>query len=269
MRIVALAVAAALAGVAVPALAQDNAPAPAPAPAPVRIEEWPTARVAAMGQAIFEQDRAASVATDAFVAHFNRQPPADLTGWVVTPERNAQRVRFLRADGEGVKSGWDVVVRNGVAGSVEEAATPLSEAEQAQFRARNTAATNVGRLRCSSPMNAVVLDDPQSDGWLVWLLTSTTDANIVPVGGHYRFHISADGGTVVRRDILSNTCLDMPRPQRSAQGQPVGMVVSQIVSDGPVETHVFLSLQNRLTIFVLAGEKVFQVNGARIREVRR
>ena len=188
----------------------------------------------------------------------------------MVPDGRDQRVRFVAREEETVRPGWDVVVRNGRAGDVEVVTDGvLSDEEQARFRARQTAAENIGRLRCGRNMNSVVADDPDSDGWLVWLLTSTTDANIVPVGGHYRFTISADGRTVLGRDQLSNGCLPMNRAAEGANGQTAAMFVSQIVSQTPVETHVFLSLQNRLPIYVGVGDKIFEVNGAAIREVRR
>lgn len=244
------------------ARAQDDTPDPVP------IADWPQARITAMGQAIFDQDRAAWVATDALMKRFNNQAPQGLAGWIVVGRGGSQLVRFLRQDGGEIKPGWDVPVRNGRAGDVAVAEGALTDQEAAQFRARLTAASNIGRLRCSRQLNAVVLDDPDSDNWLVWLLTSTNDANIIPFGGHYRFTISADGGTMISRDMLSNTCMNMPRPQAGPQGRPVAMVISQVVSDGPVETHVFLSLQSRLPIYVSADDKMFEVDGARIRAVQ-
>lgn len=267
MRIVALAAAAAF-GLALtchaPALAQTAAPAPVP------IAEWPLLKISAMGLEIYRQDVAAWVATDALMARFAGSRPAGLGGWIVVPEGEDQRVRFVIRDGEAVRPGWDVLVRNGRAGAVEAATDRvLSDEELARFQARQTAAANIGRLRCGPNMNSVVADDPDSDGWLVWLLTSTTDANIVPVGGHYRFTVSADGMTVLQRDQLSNGCLAMPKTPPSPGAQTTSLFINQIVSQTPVETHVFLSLQNRLPIYVGVADKVFEVNGAVIREVRR
>lgn len=247
-----------------PSLAQTQR-----APDPVPITEWSRDKIVAMGQEIHRQDVAAWVATDALMEKFRGTPPQGLAGWIVVPDGRDQKVRFLKAEGNVVTAGWDVVVRNGRAGDVVDATGGvLSDQEQARFRARMAAASNIGRLRCSANMNAVVADDPDSDGWLVWLLTSTTDANIVPMGGHYRFLISADGTTVQQRDMLSNSCLPMSRTVPQG-GQIAALNVSQIVSDGPVETHVFLSLQQRLPIYVIADDKLFEVNGARIRDVRR
>lgn len=171
------------------------------APDPAPIEEWSTARVSAMGEAIYRHDVAGWVATDAVMAHMEKHgQPDGMAGWIVIDEGSEQRVRFLRQVGGTLTSAFDVMVQNGRAGTVEVMTDgSLSAEEKASFLARQTAISNIGRLRCSPNLNAVVLDDPDSDGWLVWLLTATTDANIVPMGGHYRFRISADGSSVMRR----------------------------------------------------------------------
>lgn len=263
MRIVILAAAVLLGAVPAAARAQS-------APDPVPIEEWSTAKVSAMGEAIYRHDVAAWVATDAVMAHMEKHgQPDGMAGWIVIDEGPDQRVRFLRDVGGTLTSAFDVMVQNGRAGTVEVMTDgSLSAEEKASFLARQTAISNIGRLRCSPNLNAVVLDDPDSDGWLVWLLTATTDANIVPMGGHYRFRISADGSSVLRRDMLSNSCLNMPRMQADTQGEPASLFVTQIVSQGPVETHVFLSLQMQLPIYVMAGDRqLFAVSGSDIRKV--
>ncbi len=250
--------------ISTPSQAQASRDAP---PLPVPIEEWSQAKVIAMGEEIFRQDTASWVATDALVAALGQAGTGEVRGWVVIPEGQNQRVRFFKPAANGVQAGWDVLVTDGRAGAVVPAADgTLSEEETARWNARLTAAANIGTLRCSQRLNAVVVRDPDSDGWLAWLLTSTTDANIVPMGGHYRFRISADGRTVLRRDQLTNTCLNLPKDQAPRGAQSVGLVVSQIVSAGPVETHVFLSLQNRISIYVGAGDRMFAVEGASIRD---
>lgn len=238
------------------------------APEPVPIEEWPLEKVSAMGQEIYRHDVAAWVATDVLLDRLQEiPPPPGMGGWIVVDAGDNLMVRFIRQDGDTLKSAFDIKVSDGVAGAVMPVDVELSPTEKASFLARQTAIDNIGRLRCSERLNTVVLDDPDSDGWLVWLLTSTTDANIVPMGGHYRFRISADGSTVLRRDMLSNGCVNAPRQQSNDQRQPVSLFITQIVSRGPVETHVFLSLQNRLPIYVMAGDQLFEVAGSNIRKV--
>jgi len=240
--------------------AQDAAPTP--------VEAWPLAKVQRLGQALYDQDIAAARGTDALLARFNGQPPPGLAGWIVVGEGRNQTVRFLAGEGDGLRAAWDIPVRNGRAGAVVEATdSVLPPDQQAMFRARTTAAGAIGPLRCTPRYNAVVLDDPDSDGWLVWLLASTNQSNQLILTGHYRFRISADGTQVLRRDQLSATCII--QTVDPAQGQLAGLTVSHIVSPQPVETHVFTSLLYRLPVYVVAGDKLYGVEGARIREVRR
>lgn len=237
---------------------------------PVPIEEWPQAKIIAMGQEIHTQDRAAWVATDVLTAALSADQLASVRGWIVTGEGSDRTVRFLTEGPDGLRAGWDVGVCGGRPGPLTVVEDPiLTLTEHAAFEARRTAGANVGPLRCGPRANSVVARDPDSDGWLVWLLTAPTSNASLPVGGHYRFQISADGRQVLRRDQLSNSCLDLSRtPPAGPDGQPGALMVSQIVSSGPVETHVFLSLQSGLPIYVVAGTKLFAVEGARIRDVR-
>ncbi len=237
------------------------------APDPVPIEEWSLEKVSAMGLAIYRQDVAAWVATDALIAHLNGAgPPTGIAGWIVIDEGETQRVRFIRQAEGTLRSAFDIVVRDGRAGAVQPVDEPLSEIEQTSFLARQTAIANVGRLRCAQQMNTVVLDDPDSDGWLVWLLTPMPDSGAIPLGGHYRFRISADGGTVLLRDQLSNTCFFAERPP-AGQRENAMMFYTQIVSRGPVETQVFLSIQNQLTLVIVAGDRFFSIGGTRIADI--
>lgn len=261
MRIFAVLVAALLTfGSAGAGATQDARPTP--------VEAWPLAKVQRLGQALYDQDFAAARGSDALLARFNGRPPSDLAGWIVVGEGRDQTVRFLAQEGDGFRAAYDIPVRNGRAGAVAEVADgTLPPEQQAVVRARMTAANNIGLLRCTPRYNAVVLDDPDSDGWLVWLLASTNQSNQLILTGHYRFHISADGSEVLRRDQLSTTCII--QTVDPAKGQIAGLTVSHIVSPLPVETHVFTSLLYRLPIYVVAGEKLYGVEGARIREVQR
>lgn len=258
MRI-ALLVAALLVGVAAPAAAQQ-------APDPVPIEEWSLQKVSAMGQEIYRHDVAAWVATDALLASFGAAPPpAGMAGWIVVEDGDALKVRFLQQEADVLKSAFDIIVRDGRAGTVEAVDGLLSAEENAQFLARQTAIANIGPLRCSRQMNAVVFADPDSDNWFVWLLTPMQNDQI-PIGGHYRFRISADGRTVLRRDQLSNGCFFAERPAE-IEAETALLFYTQIVSKGPVETQVFLSIQNQLALVIGAGDRYFSVEGARIADI--
>lgn len=236
------------------------------APDPVPIEEWSLEKVSKMGQEIYRHDVAAWVATDALLASFGEAPPpAGMAGWIVVEDGDALKVRFLRQEADVLKSAFDIIVRDGRAGTVEAVNSTLSDEERAQFLARQTAIANIGRLRCAPRMNTVVIADPDSDDWMVWLLTPMQNDQI-PIGGHYRFRISADGRTTLRRDQLSNGCFFAERPSGIEAGSGL-LFYTQIVSKGPVETQVFVSIQNQLALVIGAGDRFFSIEGPRIDDI--
>lgn len=215
------------------ALAQDDPPPPAP------IEVWSFEKMEVMGRAISRQDRAAIAASDVLHRRFPEGDPPGLTGWVVTDHGETQRVRFVLDDGSGPRAAWDVTVRGNRAGPlVQPADTALSSDELAQYRARMTAARNVPPMRCGL-LNSVVIRDPESDAWLVWLLASANDAHTLPFNGNFRFRISADGQTVLRRDQLFTHCYGHPR--RPSMVQETLMLASGVP---PSEVIVYLSIEN-------------------------
>ncbi len=278
MSVFALTAAAALLGpAAASAQTQITKPqsAPGPAPEPVQVEAWPIARTSEIGTALFIQDRAASRATDVLLARLGGKNPDGLIGWIVVERGRDQLVRFLTGTPEAPKAGYDILVdRNGRPNDrsgavIETLGADLPQDQLARFNARNTAADNIGALRCAARYNSVVLKDPDSDGWLVWLLAATTEPNKILLTGHYRFHVSADGRTVQKREQLSNSCLDMDRSDATQNGQTIGLFTSIVVAPQPLEIHVFQSLLNRLPIYVMAAatNRIWSVDGARIRDV--
>lgn len=267
MRIAAVLAALAM-GMASSVMAQ-SAPARGAAdasPPPVPIEEWPLEKVSRIGLEMFRLDTAAWLATDALLKAITPEEARTIRGWLIAPVEDGLRVRFYREGEPDPVPGWDVVMKDRIAGPVTPApGTSLAPEELAQARAQATARANIGRLRCSAQPNTVIMDDPDSDGWLVWLLTPMPDNGAIPIGGHYRFRISADGGTVLQRDQLSNSCFFAERPP--ANVRDAMLFYTQIVSRGPVETQVFLSIQNQLTLVIMAGDRYFSVGGARIADI--
>lgn len=237
---------------------------------PPQVEVWSLQQTGVIGTAIFIQDRAAWRATDVLLPQLEGQTDHGLIGWIVVEQGDAQLVRFLRGDPTAPLPGYDILVdKNGDAGpAIQSKDAALPDDQVAHYLARNLAIANIGDLRCTANFNTVVLDDPDSDGWLVWLLAATTDAS-VPMGGHYRFHVSADGRTLEKREQLSGGCLNMDRPPASPDGEVLGIGTTVLVASQPIEIHVFLSLLNRLPIYVMAGDKIWSVEGATINEIDR
>jgi hypothetical protein len=113
----------------------------------------------------------------------------------------------------------------------------------------------------------VVLDDPDGSGFLVYALARSKDK--IVLGGHLRVTVSADGAKAERVDALSHTLLFAPPPPKGFEGKkPLTVSVSQSVSDKPLETCVYISLHDKVIVFVgmisgkvwsFVGDKIFEM----------
>lgn len=245
------------------ALLTITGPGAAAQEAPAAIEPWSLERMSRMGEAIVAQDRAAIAAGERLRRSFNNDDPPGLVGWIAVAEGETQRVRFLVASEGDVRVGWDVVVTRGRAGPVAVPAdTRLSAEERAQHAARRTAAANVGAERCGR-YNVFALKDPDGPDWLVWLLANANDIRTVPIDGHYRFRISADGSTMIRRDRLSTHCALHPRSPNTVQ-----MTLMSPGGTPPSEALVYVSIMHGFPIAVENSPTTFVViDGADVTEV--
>jgi hypothetical protein len=191
-----------------------------------------------------------------------------MKGWITESVDGKDIVRMIRVGRAGPEALYDITF---VQGAEPVLSTPenrsLTPEEVAQYNARMLALNNI-RESCADRYNTVALKDPESDGWLVWALASTTDANLLLIGGHYRFTISADGKSIRAKDALFRGCLRLDRRDQVktlAQNKdlvPSGQMVSHVVSLTPVETHVFASLMYQLVFHVGTNDgRAWRVDG--------
>lgn len=234
----------------------------------IRAFDLPT--IERLGREMYEQDQWAWKATDAMAAKRTaEQRRADgLRGWITGRVDGKPRVRFVGGAGDTVEALYDVVFDdNGAAMFSMPSDRALSPEELAQHAAR-VLARNAAAEKCSKTYNTVALKDPAGDGWLVWALAATTDADAILIGGHFRFTVSADGTQVTAKDELSKGCLRFSRRQMAAGGggaPVVALTVTHVVSLTPVETHVFsqLSYQMKIAVGTLDG-RAWKVDGGSV-----
>jgi hypothetical protein len=233
---------------------------------PPPIRAFPLATIESLGRDMARRDAAAWVASDALQAKVRDFQNAGLIGWIVVDVGENQRVRFLRDTGKGPEAGYDFDVSPSLATTlVPIGDRTLTADELSQLAAIATARRGMeGQPVCRSGYNHVALRDPEGGGWLVWMLAPMPAVNSIPFGGHYRFSVSKDGRTLLRRDALSASCISVSTDEIPKGLKDAVVGVGHLVSGTPVETHVFLQLQSKQTVLVIAGGRMWKIDRGRI-----
>ncbi len=259
-------------GIALAALASALAVAmPGGSAAAPLARQFDRATTEALGRALYEQDRRASIAAD--LVRDNFDPAAEhLIGYITQGDPRKFRVRFVRAVDSGFEAAIDADFDELLLPALKRADDPrLTPSEQAQIAARLAAARD-SATRCDGRYNTLALPDPDGDGWLVYAIAATTDPETVMVGGHVRYTISADGSSLEQTEPLATSCAQAPRAdlERAAATQGhEGLALRTSLAARPLETHVFLSLTHDLPLFVVGTDlRMWKVDKGRIQVVR-
>ena len=149
-------------------------------------------------------------------------------------------VRFVAERGAGPVSlldvGLDVAVESPGLVIDRPGGVALAPDEQSMWKARQLA-VHTKFSACSDRYNSVVLREPGSENWLVYLLAASMNRELV-IGGHHRFRMSPDGGTILEAKALSTSCMTIPYDPKAEM-----FYFTQMASEEPLETSVLLSLQ--------------------------
>jgi hypothetical protein len=222
---------------------------------------------------IYRQDTAAAMATD-FLLQAAGGPGAlakeGVQGFWISSAAGAEVVvRFVRSEGGSFVPAYDVKIPPGQRPTVSKVKDGrLSADGLAQLRARHLALSQI-KQPCSPRYNTVALPDGNSGNFLVYALAATEDPNLVLVGGHYRFTISADGERVVRVERLSKSCLALNKNARPEGTKPAALFATHIVSERPLETHGYLSLLHKQPLYIGTKQGVWKVEGGEATLVER
>jgi hypothetical protein len=223
-----------------------------------------------LGQLLFAHDSIGARATDAVYRKVHALD-SRVHGWLTLKNGDDWSVPFLGNDNGATKILYRVTFHGflDAAPQVDVLNNPetLDETTSRMSAARETA-TRQDIQRCSKTYNTVVVPATEAgqDGWLVYLLAATTEPGVIVSGGHHRFVISSDGGTVIDHFQFTKSCLTIPAP-KVAKGERVsGSMVTHLTSETPTEMHVFLSLLHHLPFYIGVAEPraLWEVNGSRI-----
>jgi len=235
------------------------------------IRKFDQATIEKLGVAIYEQDIRAATATDLLFAKKIDPAKEGLRGWIVEGDAKAMLVRFIREKDGLFEAFYDVTFEGKKAPVIAEPKSrKLTDAQIAQHKARSLASKNITRP-ASRNYNIVIFPDPVGDGFLVYALAATTEPNAVMVGGHYRFTVSKDGERLERSDELFRSFMVLStKPKDLPPGATLeALSMTTLVSDMPLETHVYLSLLHRMAFYVGTPDgRVWKVQAGKMEIVK-
>lgn len=227
-------------------------PAEKPLPLPAGTES--TVKIAEeIGRAIYEQDDLSAKATDAMRRENILQKEKCVQGWITIQREEGWLVRFVGKEGDEYIAYHDVSFPSGQPAQVLTLDPPqkLPKDQVEMVSARELAIQATMPRICSGPYNPVILpaNVAHAEGLVVYLLAATRTPGEIMFGGHYRVELSTTGTEVKRVLPLSKTCAHLP-PSNPPGSEVLAAMTTHIISDTPIETHVYLNLLHRKQIYV-------------------
>ena len=236
-----------------------------------KIRAFDIKTIESLGKELYQRDLLAAKGGDLL---FEKRPEArtvPLRGWITEITKDVSNVYMIQETDAGLSLAYVVAFPEKGEPSVEDKrGAEIPKAILTRYQARKTGIAAIHKF-FKRTYNFEVLDDPDGSGFLVYALASTTDANEIVVGGHFRVSVSANGEKAKQVDALSNSLLILQKAPRDQpkDSKTVGYAMSHLVSSTPVETHVFVSLANDIPLFVATPDKiVWKVESGSIKKVK-
>jgi hypothetical protein len=216
-----------------------------------------------LGEELYLQDTVAARASRSLLQVIGPIQTGVLSGWIIVKEGPATLTRFIKQTGEDINVIYDVQIDvKGDSKVTKDNLRPLSKTEIAMFRARQNAIASAPK-DCAKAYNTAVMEDPNSNGWLVYILAATAQ-NVIVVGGHSRVKVSPDGNNVESVTPLYEKCLAMPVPAEVKNPKDEAFSVSYPLADVPSEIHVYLNRLYGYTVYVATPKGTWRVKDGRI-----
>lgn len=237
------------------------------------------AEAEAFGWKLRRYDQAAWHATDALFKDIGVQEIENPRGYVVVPRATdtmldtvfvVEREGELRQYARYVVDGGSVVSGGVIEGSLPLLTGVALEMFAARGPALDAMRTQDYRLCSERSPNTLVLPPDENGAMAFFMLTSTTQTDIYPIGGHYRADVRGDG-TVASTRRYTNTCYDLPLTVAelpdAKQARPG---ISYVLGDAPSEIHAFASYHFPQGMYVIttSNSKLWLIEQGKISLVK-
>ena len=216
-----------------------------------------------LGFIVFQKDFAAAVATDEMATR-GLFDDKRLRGWVTDRAGEAWKVVYVGDVSGNMQALYAIDVKEGKVDPQTYQSfadgKALTKTQQGLWKARQLALSSAP-APCGEGMNSVVVpmnaDDGSLQGYFVYLISATTDPNIIQMGGHHRVQVARDGERVLGSVSFTNTCITLDKSQDGP------LLVTHSLAPTPEEPHVFLSLLHNRELFVgtLDNDLIWSIAG--------
>lgn len=250
-----LAAALALAPLSAAFAQQASAPAAAPKLVLTQEQQAELQQSVLRGRALAVLDQAARVSTKDMLARVPNPTEAGIVGWIAQPEGNGVTVTYYAKEGDGFAAVYKAqVLANRVSAPQVYAAgqRPALTGPSARMAAARAAVEALDHRPCGPDFNAIVMPPDGDAPVLVYQMSPRMVGNKLPLGGHFRTAVAADG-SIAQTTPLGGACADLTLPAVTRGQRPRPPVVNARQSVLPSELHVFLSLWARRPIVVATG----------------
>lgn len=261
-----------------PVTRAPSATAPAGPPPPLTREQIATLdRTVERGRLLVAIARAGIVATQDMLTRVSDPSGAGIAGWIAEPAGSSTLVTFYADGSEGAAPkavyratviGSRVTSREVFLGEDRPALTP----PQARMAAARMASESDALQACGAQaFNALIIPPASPRAPIdVYRISPPASRNRLPMGGHFRTTVAADGSLSESR-AFSRGCLNVELSEVPAGSQAGPIAITHLLDPLPTEMHVFLSLFSGRPLVVAAGDptRLFMVAGDAVREIRR
>ncbi len=222
-----------------------------------------------LGQMILVHAAAAAQATDGLIrVGVTPSNETGVLGWITVSTPEGIVVRFVGENAGTYAALYDVSFSAHGTPSAKRLSSPepLPLVQLSAFKARQLAIASAS-LDCAERYNTVVFQDPfgANGDWHVYLLPATTVPGRVMVGRQLRILVSADGSQVLENRALSKDCMYVDRSAMPPAAAAKAIFLTNLVTPTPNESHVFLSLHERMPFAVGTSLGAWMVADGRIR----
>ncbi len=225
-----------------------------------------------MGRQLYELDKVSAIATDTLIERVPNFRDAGVAGYLPVREasgdgrpKDSFLVTFFTKDDPPLVA-YEVRVERDAPPEFAAFSPPKvgTESFVTLVRARQSAIAALPPVH--QPINPILVPGGANNdaGILVYLLAGTNKPGMAVFGQHFRV-LMPEHGSVPKYVIpLSKSVLEVPINSGPNGTTSEALMVTHLVSDCPLETHVLVSLQTHLPIYVGTRVGIWRVDGDKI-----